>query len=224
MAVRKVLVVAPHLDDEALGCGGAIIRHVERGDEVSVCVVAHRVYAHKLDKAKMEIQLEHARAAKQALGYANFHFFDLDDERLDLCVQDIIIPLEECFAKTQPELVYSPFRNDNNQDHRAVAEAVQVALRPFASSCMKKWLMYETPSSTDQASPAGIMPFAPNSYINIESVIERKLAAVACYETEAHRYPHPRSPEALKAIAMKRGIEAGIGYAEAFMLARELEG
>lgn len=221
MEKKKVLVIAPHLDDEVLGCGGTLIRHLENGDNVSVCVVAHRVYGHKYDKSRMNVEMKHAMAAQKILGYNDFHFLDLPDERLDNCIQEIIIPLEECFKLAEPDIAYSPFPYDNNQDHRAVAEAVQVVLRPFASK-LKKWLMYETPSSTEQAPPVGYLQFAPNSYVDIEKPLEKKLEALSCYETEARKYPHPRSPEAVKALAMKRGIECGTAYAEAFMLAREI--
>lgn len=220
---RKVLVIAPHLDDEILGCGGAIARHVAAGDGVHVVFVAHRVYGHVHDPEVMKEQLLHAEKAQKVLGYKAYTFLDLPDERLDNCLQDIIIPLEKIFAQVDPSIVYSPYSWDNNQDHRAVAQAVQVVLRPMASSSVRRWLMYETPSSTEQAPNAGSPVFSPTVYKNISSQLETKIKALACYETEQNAFPHPRSSEGLRALAMKRGMEAGIKMAEAFMLVRELD-
>ncbi len=218
---KTVLVVAPHLDDEVLGCGGVIARHVSQGDKVYVCFVAHRVYDHVYDAAKMEVEKEHAMKAKKVLGYHESSFLNLQDERLDNCIQDIIIPLEKYVMKVRPQAVYSPFCNDNNQDHQAVAKAVQVVLRPVAAPFVQRWLMFETPSSTEQAPPAGILGFQGNVYYDISDYLDIKLKALTSYETESRRFPHPRSPEGIRTLAMKRGMEAGLHYAESFMMVRE---
>lgn len=222
--LRRVMVVAPHLDDEVLGCGASIFRHVQDGDQVSVCFIANRVYGHEYDAGKMSVELEHAKEAKKILAYQKEEFLNLPDERLDRCLQEIIIPLEKIIYSLKPEIIYSPFVFDNNQDHRAVAQALQVVLRPLAAHFVSRWLMYETPSSTEQAPNVGTPVFQPTVYNSIEDIIDVKIEALNCYETELRRYPHPRSPEGLKALAMKRGMEAGMAYAEAFMLVREKNG
>ena len=217
----KVLVIAPHMDDEVLGCGGTIARHVECGDNVFVCFVAHRVYNHQYNDERNEIEKKHANRAKEVLNYKESVFLELNDERLDACVQDVIIPLEEYITRIKPQIVYSPFCNDNNQDHQAVAKAVQVVLRPVAVPFVERWLMYETPSSTDQAPSVGIQGFQPNVYYDIGDYLDKKLKALACYETEVRPFPNPRSSEGVKTLAMKRGMECGLSCAEGFMLVRE---
>ncbi|MDD2954674.1 MAG: PIG-L family deacetylase, partial [Parabacteroides sp.] len=97
------------MDDEALGCGGAIARHVSSGDKVHVCFAAGRVYNHRFDERKNDIEKSHVLKAKAVLGYAEHVFLGLKDERLDASVQDIIIPLEKYFLKIRPRIVYSPF-------------------------------------------------------------------------------------------------------------------
>ena len=84
----KILVIAPHMDDEVLGCGGTIARHVENGDDLSVCFIAHRIYNHKFDKKKNDIEKKHVGKSKKILGYKGSVFFELNDERLDVCIQD----------------------------------------------------------------------------------------------------------------------------------------
>jgi LmbE family N-acetylglucosaminyl deacetylase len=219
--MNKVLVIAPHLDDEALGCGGAILKHAANGCDVHVAFIAHRVYDHKFDAEKMAVELSHMEKAKSILGYKEYAYFDMPDEELDKHVQKVIINLEEYVYNIKPDIIYSPFFQDNHQDHRAVAEAIRVVLRPAAATFVKRWLIYETPSSTEQTPPMPGAFFQPNSYIDIKDVLDKKLDAFRCYETESREYPHPRSLEAIKHLAAKRGIEAAMEYAEAFMLMRE---
>ena len=217
----KILIVSPHMDDEVLGMGATIAKHVHSGHEVYVCFVAHRVYNRKYDKIRNQKEVEHALDAKNTLGYKKAEFFSLNDERLDSCIQDIIIPLEDSISKIKPDIVYSPFYGDNHQDHRAVFQAVRVAIRPSAKVTPRRWLLYETPSSTDQSPPIMESTFMPNYYVDIAEYIDKKVKAYNCYETEKRNYPHSRSEEALKIIAQKRGVEIGFEYAEAFMVMRD---
>ena len=217
----NVLVIAPHMDDEVLGCGGTIARHVESGDNVFVCFIAHRVYNHQFNDERNEVEKKHANRAKEVLGYKEPVFLGLNDERLDACIQDIIIPLEDSISNIKPDIVYSPFYGDNNQDHRAVFQAVRVAIRASAKVTPQKWLLYETPSSTDQSPPIIEGFFMPNYYVDISRYVDVKIEAFRCYETERRVCPHPRSEKALKVQAQKRGVEIGFKYAEAFMIMRD---
>jgi LmbE family N-acetylglucosaminyl deacetylase len=218
----KVLVIAPHMDDEALGTGGVITRHVAGGDEVYVCFVAHRIYGHKYDEAKNKAELQCALKAKDVLGYREAEFLNLNDERLDACIQDILIPLEEYVNRVRPEIVYLNHRGDNHQDHKAVFQAAMIALRPVATPYINRVLCYEVPSSTEQSPPFPEYAFLPNVYINIKDFLDNKLAALKCYDRESRVYPHPRSAEAVETLARKRGSEAGLESAEAFILVREI--
>ena len=217
----NVLVIAPHMDDEVLGMGATIAKHVHSGHEVYVCFIAHRIYERKYDKIKNQKEVEHAIDAKNTLGYKESEFFSLNDERLDIAIQDILIPLEKYIEKTKPDIVYSNFYGDNHQDHRAVFQAVRVAIRASAGVTPGKWLLYETPSSTDQSPPIVEGVFMPNYYVNVDNFLDTKLRAYHCYETEKRELPNSRAPEALKALAMKRGVEIGFKYAEAFMIMRD---
>lgn len=220
MAKANILVIAPHMDDEVLGCGGTIAKHAETGGDVFVSFVSHRIYDHRFDKEKNETEKAHASKAKEALGYKDAVFFELADERLDACVQDIIIPLERYVSKIRPDIVYCPFRSDNNQDHRAVFDAARVVLRPVSAPFIKDVYMYEIPSSTDQSPPLAGSAFLPNYYVDITKHMDEKIEAFKCYKTEKRTYPHPRSEKGLRIMAQKRGLEIGFKYAEAFMTLR----
>ena len=217
----KVLVIAPHMDDEVLGCGGTIIRHVDSGSHVTVCVVANRVYNHKYEPNLIEQEKDSCKKAKEILSYEDLIFLDLPDEQLDRSQINIIIPLEEVVVKCKPDIVYVPHRGDLNQDHRAVFEATRVVCRPNAEHRVTILRVFEVPSSTDQVPGSNEWPFLPNYYVNINNTLKRKVEAMSCYSKESKPFPHPRSPEGLRVYAQKRGMEVGIEAAEAFAVLRD---
>jgi LmbE family N-acetylglucosaminyl deacetylase len=217
----KVLIIAAHMDDEVLGMGGTIARRVRDGDDVHVCCVAHRVYNHIFDRKRNDFEMECAKQAKKILGYKSLHFLNLPDERLDECLQNIIIPLEEHVHKIQPDVAYVNHRGDNNQDHRAVFQAAMVAFRPAANPTLRSIFSYETPSSTEQSPPLPDQAFLPNSYLNIDVYLEKKISAFRCYKTERRPFPHPRSEKSIRLLAQRRGVESGFRAAEAFVLLRD---
>ena len=209
------------MDDEALGLGGVIAKHVDHNHSVRVVFIANRIYNHKFDKKKNELQERHALKAKKILGYDEAVFLRLSDERIDTEIQNVIMKLEEQVEAFQPETVYISFRGDNNQDHRAVFDAARVVLRPAATPFIQNVFMYEIPSSTEQSPPLPENVFIPNCYVDIHDYFGTKIKAIECYETEKRYFPHPRSIEAVEILAKKRGIEVGFFHAEAFMLLRQ---
>lgn len=217
----KVLVIAAHMDDETLGMGGTIARHVAAGDEVHVCIVCKRAYDHRFDPALVQEEKEAALRAAAVLGYGAPIFLDLRDELLDERLLDVIVPLEECVAKVRPAVLYTNHRGDSNQDHRAVFQATMVACRTIAAHRVPRLLAYEVPSSTEQAPPFPEYAFQPNFYVDVAAFLERKLRAVSAYTREARQFPHPRSPKGVEVLALKRGMEAGFAAAEAFAIVRD---
>jgi LmbE family N-acetylglucosaminyl deacetylase len=217
----NVLVIAPHMDDEALGVGGTIRRHVQAGDDVTVCVIANRAYGHRYDETLIAEEKRAALGAKEVLGYSELHFLDLPDERLDAVLQDIIIPLEDVYNEVKPEVAYVNHGGDNNQDHQAVFKAAMVVCRPHGGGRLKRLCSYEVPSSTDQAPPLIQNIFLPNRYTDISAHLSHKIDALRCYERELRPFPHPRSEGGVTAFARKRGTEVGMEAAEAFMVLRD---
>lgn len=220
----NVLVIAAHPDDETIGMGGTIARHVEAGDNVYVCILTEGVTARHTE---IKVQQECALAATQLLGVKETFFFSLPDQRLDgLPLIEVIRPLEECIRKVSPEIVYTMHRGDVNQDHRAVYNATLVAVRPLENSPVRKVLCYETPSATEWGSPFGEDAFVPNVFVDIETTIARKIEAMQEYSrthiSELKEFPHPRSIEGVRILAQRRGMQVGFKYAEAFVLVREL--
>jgi N-acetylglucosamine malate deacetylase 1 len=218
----KILVVAPHMDDEVLGCGGAIARHIDDGDTVHVCVVCNRAYDHTYDAAAIDAEKASAEQARLALGYQHLRFLDLPDEKLYAHLQEAITGIEQVVAEVQPELVYTSFGGDLHQDHRTVAHAVSIVLRASAAPSVRRALAFEVPSGTDQALPGDGDTFTPTVFVDIAGQLDRKITAMSAYSREMREFPHPRSLEMLKAKANSRGAQAGLSAAEAFVLLREI--
>ncbi|MDA0798819.1 MAG: PIG-L family deacetylase [Chloroflexi bacterium] len=218
----NVLVIAPHMDDEVLGCGGTIARHVDAGDDVHVSVVCNRAYDQTYDTIAIDAEKRCADEARLVLGYQGLRFLDLPDEKLYAHLQEAIMAIEQAVADVQPEIVYTSFGGDLHQDHRTVAHAVSIVLRASAAPSVRRALAFEVPSGTDQALAGGGETFAPNVFVDIASQLDRKISGMQAYAREMRAFPHPRSLEMLTAKARSRGAQAGLAAAEAFVLLREI--
>lgn len=219
---NKVLVIAPHPDDEVLGCGGTIVKHVRGGDEVYLCIVT-KAYPPEWPEAEIKERREEVLRVNGILGIKKTYFLDLPAVKLDTIPRkELNDAISQIVNEAQPEVVYIPHRGDVNQDHRLVFESTMVAVRPLPGSGIRKVLCCETLSGTEWAAPFAGDAFVPNVYVDISDTLETKLKAMAAYQTELKEYPHPRSLEAISTQARFRGSAVGVPAAEAFMLIREI--
>lgn len=218
----RVLVVASHPDDETLGCGGAILRHRERGDAVMVLVLADGVTSRNSIPSHSLQRRQQCLAALKTLGVAQHGFGDWPDNQLDTVpMLSLAKDIEEAIGIFQPSVVYTHHGGDLNVDHQRVAEATLIACRPQPGHPVKRVLHYEVPSSTEWQ-PGWRIWFEPNVFIDIDGALDTKLKAMACYVDEVRESPHPRSLEAITALATWRGSNVGLKAAEAFVLARDI--
>jgi LmbE family N-acetylglucosaminyl deacetylase len=215
---RRVLTVAAHPDDEVLGAGGALIGHFKRGDEVMALIVCS---AEPIRYPDMSVdQGDDTRRAAHYLG-ATSSGLGFPDQRLDRGSNlELIQALEREIAAFRPSVVYTHFWGDVNVDHARIAEAVDVAARPYSAPFVEAVYAFETPSSTEWTASARGRAFAPTVFVDIASELDRKLDAMACYESELRPYPHPRSLRALRERAGYWGSVANLPAAEALMLTR----
>ncbi len=220
MSKEKVLVIAPHPDDEVLGCGGTIAKHTNKGDIVDLCIVT-QPYVPEWPESYIHNKKKEIEKSRNILGIRDVYFLDLPTVKLDNLLQkDINNKLYEVINKVSPDIVYIPHKGDLNRDHRIVFECALVALRPIGCRA-KKILSYEVLSETEWGQ--SITPFVPDYYVNISSTISKKCDAMLAYSSELKSEPHPRSIEIIKANAKKRGSEVGVSYAESFLLIREVD-
>ncbi|MBN2735011.1 MAG: PIG-L family deacetylase [Methanomicrobiaceae archaeon] len=216
---KKILVIAPHPDDETLGCGGTIAKHCLSGDHLTLCIVTT---AHKPDWSDEYIRVRNEQIdnAVKILGFDEVIELGYHTVKLDTIPQkDINEKFSAVIRKVQPDIAYIPYKGDLHRDHRIIFESSLVAMRPFHCN-VKKILAYETLSETEWGQP--ITPYIPNVFSDITETFQKKTEAINAYRTELKEFPHPRSIEAIEALAKKRGSEIGVRYAESFSLVREV--
>lgn len=197
----KKLIIAPHIDDEILGCGGIL-------DETCVvlhCGVENRSYVSR------EERIEEITKAQKFLGFS-MHL--LDHTVNSYVASDLIGDFERFIGEQKPDMVFLPYPS-YNQDHRAVFDAALVALRPHDQNFfVKKVLVYEQPHSFFW-SHNGRDTFIPQYFVEID--VERKIKA---YELLASQVRAFRSPEHLRSLAVLRGGQSNVAFAEAFQVVR----
>lgn len=222
----KVLVVAAHPDDEVLGCGGTMARLAREGHAVHVAIMAEGItsrHSQRSDADAEELSRLHqqARAAATQLGAKEVRLFKLPDNRLDTVpLLDIVKLVEDLVHELQPEVIYTHHPGDLNIDHGVVHRAVLTATRPLPGLSVREIYAFEVPSSTEWAFQRLEPVFRANVFVDVSGTLEAKLAALACYEGEGRPFPHPRSPQTLRANAVRWGSVSGCEAAEAFELVR----
>jgi N-acetylglucosamine malate deacetylase 1 len=225
----RVLVIAAHPDDEVLGCGGTIARHVSEGDVVHVEILAQgltsrdqgsdNVGTNELDTLALA-----ARKANDILGVTSLILHGLPDNRLDSIDRlDIIKLVEKKIAEYQPHVIYTHHAGDVNIDHRIIHEVVNTACRPLPDHSVRTLLYFEVPSSTEWQIPGSAPVFAPTWFVDVSSALEIKLDALVAYESEIRNWPHPRSYQAVEYLAKWRGATIGVDAAESFVLGRMIK-
>ena len=218
----RVLVISAHADDEVIGAGGTIARHVAQGDEVYLCVVT-QPYSPPWSEQHVAAARPQVHAAQRVLGIKEVVFCGLPTVKLDTVPQiELSSVLQRIVDQIGPEVVYTSPPSDVNQDHRIVFDRTLVATRPLPGSAVRRLLAYEIGTSARYGLPAGALPFVPNVFVDISPYLDKKLEAMRCYKTQLQEPPHPRSLEGLRLIAEERGMSVGMKAAECFFLVREL--
>jgi LmbE family N-acetylglucosaminyl deacetylase len=165
-----------------------------------------------------------ASRASREVGARSLTLEKLPDNRFDeLPLLDIVKLVEAHIERLRPELVLTHHPGDLNVDHRMTFEAALTATRPIAGQPVRTLLSFEIPSSSEWSFHRIGPEFRPNVFVDVSSTIERKMTAMREYAHEMHPFPHPRSAEALTAIAMRWGSVAGLKSAEAFELVRAID-
>lgn len=218
----SVLVVAPHPDDEVLGVGGTILRHVAEGDAVHVLICTRGRDADFGREQVERVQAE-ARRVHAFLGVNGSTFLDLPAARLDtLPGAELHAALQPVFNAVQPAVVYLPHVGDVHRDHQLVFQAVMICCRPNGPGAPARVLAYETLSETDWFAPPLTSAFIPNVFVDISPHLERKLKACALYESQMRPAPNQRSLEGVRSLSATRGHVVSVAYAEAFCLIRQI--
>ncbi|WP_206078940.1 PIG-L deacetylase family protein [Allomesorhizobium camelthorni] len=216
------LVIAPHPDDEVLGCGGTIARVAGEGGEVHVAVVT-RGQPPAFDEELIARVRSEASAAHRHLAVRESHWLDLPAAQLfETPHSKLNHALGNLVRELRPDTLLIPFVGDVHMDHQLIFMSSLVAARPHQSTYPRRILAYETVSETNWNAPHVTASFVPNVFIDIEKTLQRKLEAAAMFGSQMRSFPHERSLETLRALAIVRGTAVHRAAAEAFVLIRDV--
>jgi len=218
----RLLVIAPHPDDEVLGCGGTIARMAGQNAEVHVAVVTRGLPPAFTEEMTQQVRCE-AKKAHEHLGVRKTHWIDLPAAQLAQTPHSKLnAELQILLRAVRPDTLLIPFVGDVHLDHQLVFLSSLVAARPVQPEYPRTILAYETVSETNWNAPYVTPGFVPNVFIDIESTLPRKLEAAAMFASQIKEFPHERSVEALRALATVRGAAMHLKSAEAFVLLRNV--
>lgn len=224
-----ILVVAAHPDDEVLGAGGTVARHVGAGGEAAVLILGEGVTSRSAERnlapqAAVATLQGQAIEANTVLGVKVVRFGGLPDNRFDeLNLLELVKTVENVIEELVPSVVYTHHPGDLNVDHRLTFQAVLTATRPVPGGTVRELSVFEVPSSTEWSFGRIGSAFCPNLFVDISETLERKLRALERYTGEIRPAPHPRSVEVVRANAVRRGAAVGRPAAEAFELVRGVQ-
>lgn len=213
----RVLVFAPHNDDEVLGVGGTIAKYARQGHEVFVCEVTSWLQNMESTNALKK----EAIRAHDILGVKETIFLDLPVVYLKETPTHIKNKkFADAVQSIRPDVAFIPHMGDMHIDHGETALAAMVALRPLENPQLKAIYTYETLSETEWNIPNTVNGFIPNVWSDIAETFDLKIEAMKCFRSQLHDFPHPRSLEAIEALAKLRGSTIGVRFAESFVCVR----
>lgn len=218
----NILVIAPHADDEILGVGATMAKHINDGDKVFVCITT-RGTEPLFKESYMEQLRDETLKAHGALGVAKTFFLEYPAVMLEQVPRhEINQKIFSVIEEVKPDIVYMPHFGDMQKDHQIIADSTMVSIRPKYDHRIKEVYAYETLSETEWNNPHSSNAFLPNMYNDVSGFLDKKLDAMKCFKSQLADFPNPRSLEAIEALAKYRGSTINCKAAEAFMLIRKI--
>ena len=221
----KTLIVAPHPDDELLGCGGTLLKRAQSG-----CIGWLLLTAMTKDRGWSDEQIDNRNneidMVRQGLNISrdNFYALNFPAAALDhVDMSTLIGQVSNVFRDFEPNEVFLPHPGDVHSDHRVAFEACSTCTKSFRNPSVKRVMTYETLSETEFGLNPLFKSFAPNLFVNITEQLETKLKLLSLYKSELRDHPFPRSLESVRALSLLRGAQMGVQSAEAFQILREFE-
>ena len=219
---EKLLVIAPHSDDEILGCGGLISKVKKGGGKVYV-LIFNLGFEKNDTKESQEKRKNEVQEAMNVLKVDGYHLVhdqpdnnrDLDAEPLHSLIEVIESTSSVSLEKITPTIVAIPTVFSHHQDHVHVHRACIAALRPISTPVSNIVLSYEAPEHS-RWSASGV--FEPNLFVEIDDVIDKKIEAFLKYNSQVR--PGGRDADSIISQAKYRGQEVGKNLCEAFFVHR----
>lgn len=217
---NKIVIVTPHPDDETLGCGGTILKHVNNNEEVYWLIITKTGESFGIERQQKRSE----EIKKVAFDYHFKKVYNLNFEAAHLdqvATSELVETISEVFKEIAPTIIYVPYPSDIHSDHKAVFDATMACTKWFRYPSVEKVLAYETLSETDFTINPDANSFRPNVFVNIKDYLDKKIEIMKIYESEMSDFPFPRSEKAIRSLAYVRGAASGFEAAEAFMLLKE---
>lgn len=222
-AMKKVLVVAPHPDDETLGCGGTLLKHKACGDAIHWLIATSVREENGFERSIVETRKNEIQAVSAMYEFDGVHPLDFPTTKVDEIPMNVLVnSIYNVFKKVEPNIIYLPFQNDIHTDHQIVFKAAYSCTKCFRFLSIEKIIMMEILSETEFAPATQTDNFIPNMFVDITDFLDRKIEIVKGYEGEIGKHPFPRSERNIRALATLRGATAGCEDAEAFMIIKEI--
>jgi len=219
----SILVVAPHPDDETLGCGGTLLRHKSNGDDISWLIATDISEESGYTEQEIKQRNDEIKKVSTFYGFDVVKYLNLETTKVDqYSLNDIVSRISKVINDIQPNILYLPFKYDVHSDHRVLFDACYSCTKNFRYPSIRKIYMYETLSETEFAPSLSNNYFVPNVFVDVMEFFHKKMEIVKVYSSELGEFPFPRSIESIEALARFRGSTAGCEYAESFMLLKEI--
>ena len=222
MEVKRILVVAPHPDDETLGVGGTIAKYSRMGHEVMVLIVSGHLPP-LYNRKDYDKTVQESLKAFSILGVKSSSFLEIPATMINsISVNELNSKINKVVSEFHPHIVFCPYP-DRHIDHRLVFDSTMVATRPIGvGRKIEIVAAYETLSETHWNAPHIEPNFTPNWVIDITEHVDVKLQALKCYKSQISDFPSPRSIEAAAALAKFRGTQAGFSFGEGMHIIRKI--
>ena len=202
----NIVVIAPHPDDESIGCGGALCRHADAGDRVTVIFLTSGELGlkHLTREAAWQTREAEAKAAGKILGIAEMRFLRQPDWTLEDVVGPAATAVAEVLARERPQLIYVPHPCEEHPDHKAAVEILNRSLAICAVP-VPEIRGYEVWTPLSEYSVV----------VDISAVMPRKLEAIRCHVSQVADIDYARAAQSLNAF---RGVLAArVPFAEVFV-------
>ena len=219
ISYNKVVIVAPHPDDETIAMGATIKQLINNKVKVSILIVSGHMpplyspEVYKTTKQECEKVFDY-------FGVKDYEFLNIPATKLnEVAVSDLNGKINKFVKSRNPDAVFLPFP-DRHIDHRVIFDSGIVATRPNTKKSPKAVLLYETLSETHWNVPGVEANFSPDFFVRVDKEIKHKLKALSFYKSQINKNTPSRSIDAVEALAKFRGSQNNCKYAEAFKVVR----
>ena len=219
--MENVLIISAHPDDETIGMGGTIFKHIQKGDVLTWLIITKTTTPEwSISYAKKK--KEEVRKVAQVFKFKKIISAGFPATKLNAVPCGMLVrKIRDAIGKVTPQIVYCP-PPDIHQDHDVVFRATISATRSLPGCPVKRVIAYEISTTTRFASPASGNFFIPNYYVDITSEFSQKIDTLKLYKSEIKDMPHPRSQKGMEILNSERGLSIGVDKAEAFVIIKDI--